>query len=420
MNGDTDLDILFDPAQRAQLDSVLSSCGLKRFRSSPRMQYNAIEDFIGFDQATAKIWHIHTHYQMTLGEPYLKGYTITPWGSLLLSNRIRGEANIWTSSPSEELVLKFCRIALKLRWRDQIRKLKIKKDDLQEINWLKDRVSRDQLALSADLMVKEKSKEIILQLYDTELVKRNQFTDLQKKLRNEFRYFTGYHRFSSWSARTFRELAWLYGGIKRRKGWGNYYPRSRVSPSGGLVVSFLGYDGEGKKAILSSIKKEFGKKLDVVSFNFESGKDFSKSRGNAVARIYRAVSLAKEKKRKQAKMVRARNNGFLVLTNGYPHAVPGLQGGPLLSQYREKKGILKRIADWEEKIYESFSINAPDLTVKLVIPAEPEPGMAEKEIENLKRSVTDLDIADHTVIIDPTRDLHATCAEEMREIWNLI
>ena len=94
LDGDTDLDVLFDPAQRSELEHVFSECGLKRFRATPQMQYNAIEDYIGFDQETAKIWHVHTHYRMTLGEKHLKGYTITPWGPILLKDRIRVEEGI--------------------------------------------------------------------------------------------------------------------------------------------------------------------------------------------------------------------------------------------------------------------------------------------------------------------------------------
>ena len=113
LNGDTDLDVLFEPTERSLLEQVFAECGLKRFRVTPLMQYAAIEDYIGFDQKEAKIWHVHTHYRMTLGEKHLKGYTVTPWGNVILRNRIR-QQQVWTSNPSDELVLLYCRIALKL------------------------------------------------------------------------------------------------------------------------------------------------------------------------------------------------------------------------------------------------------------------------------------------------------------------
>ena len=49
--GDTDLDMLFLPEQRSEIDRVLNECGLKRFRATPLMQYKGIEDYIGFTQS---------------------------------------------------------------------------------------------------------------------------------------------------------------------------------------------------------------------------------------------------------------------------------------------------------------------------------------------------------------------------------
>lgn len=458
LNGDTDLDILFDPRQRSEIDRVFSECGLKRFRSTPMMQYNAIEDFIGFDQEAAKIWHVHTHYRMTLGESHLKGYTVTPWGSKLLNNRVRGEENVWTSDAADELVLLFCRIALKLRWRDLIRKLG--KDDQVELVWLKKRVSREKLENAAAQLLGDRSKANVLLLFDLELKKKKQFVNLQKALRKELKLFTSYGRFSSWFTRTCRELFWLFGGVKRRLGLSNYTANRRVSPSGGLVVAILGCDGAGKSTTLSYVLKEFNKKIDVVSIYFGSGDGSSsllrkpmkliaskvggkgvghavekeyqdnkkvslKARAYSAAKIVWAVALAKEKEKKLHQMVKARNNGLLVLTDRYPQSqMPGASDGPLLSRYKDSKGLLKAISMWEQRVYESFSKNAPDLTIKLVVPTETaisrKPEMTVEEIENKKNIVMSMDISENTAVIDTSRPFEITRGEVMKEIWDLI
>lgn len=458
LSGDTDLDVLFDPAQRTELERVFDECGLKRFRATPLMQYNAIEDFIGFDQEAAKIWHVHTHYRMTLGENHLKGYTITPWGPVLLKDRVRGEADVWTSDPSDEFVLLLCRIALKLRWRDLNRNLG--KDDRVETAWLKERISAESVGASADKMVGKKSKEIILKLYNSNLTKKSQFSALQKALRKELKSFTAYSRFGSWFTRTKREVFWLYGGVMRRLGWSNYNANRRVSPSGGLVVAILGCDGAGKSTTLSYIKKEFNKKLDVVSIYFGSGDGSSsllrkpmklvarkvggkgvghavekeyeekkkvslKSRLYSVAKVLWAVTLAKEKKTKQRQMVKARNNGLLVLTDRYPQSnMPGASDGPLLSRYQNRKGLMKIISDWEQRVYESFSVNPPDLTIKLMVPTDVaiarKPEMTVEEIDNKKNIVMGMNISEHTAVIDTSRPFEITRGEVMKEIWNLI
>ena len=458
LDGDTDLDVLFDPAQRSDLERIFSECGLKRFRATPQMQYNAIEDYIGFDQETAKIWHVHTHYRMTLGEKHLKGYTITPWGPILLKDRIRVEEGIWTSDPSDELVLLMCRIALKLRKRDIGQKLG--KDDRVELAWLKERVSKENLSDAAGRMLEEKSKKIVLSLYDADLKKKGQFKKLQRVLRKEFKPFTAYSRYGSWRARTDREIFWLYGGIKRRLGLASYVANRRISPSGGLVVAILGCDGAGKSTTISYIKKEFRKKLDVASIYLGSGdgsssllrkpmklvarkvggkgvghaveKEYAekkkvslKSRLYSLAKIIWAVTLAKEKKKKQRQMVKARNNGLLVITDRYPQTnMAGAGDGPLLSRYQKSRGLLKKISDWEYNIYKSFATNAPDLAIKLMVPTEVaierKPEMTVEEIENKKNIVMSLDISEHTAVIDTSRPFEITRGEVMREIWNLI
>lgn len=458
LEGETDLDMLFDPSQRSELERVFSECGLKRFRATPLMQYNAIEDYIGFDQKEAKIWHVHVHYRMTLGENHLKGYTVTPWGTILLKNKIKGEEGVWTTDPADEFVLLLCRIALKYRWRDLSRKLG--KDDQFEIEWLRKLIDEKSVDASASKLVGENSKNIILALFNAELRKKIQFVTLQKTLRKELKPFTAYGRMGSWFIRTMREIFWFYGGVKRRFGWNNYNANRRVSPSGGLAVAILGCDGAGKSTTLSYIQKEFGKKLDVVSIYFGSGDGNSsllrkpmklvaqkvggKGVGHAVEKEYAekkkvsfksrlyssskviwAITLANEKITKRHQMTKARNNGLLVLTDRYPQSnVSGASDGPLLGRYQNSHGLLKRISDWELKTYENFSKNAPDLTIKLTVPTNVaiarKPEMTVEEIENKKNIIENVNISEHTAMIDTSRPFKITCGEVMKAIWDLI
>lgn len=458
LEGDTDLDMLFDPSQRTELERVFDECGLKRFRAAPLMQYNAIEDFIGFDEQAAKIWHVHTHYRMTLGEKHLKGYTVNGWGQALLKNRIRGDFNVWTSAPEYELVLLLCRIALKLRWRDAGRG--IGRDDRAELDWLVGRTDRADFEKAARELTGAESAAILVSMADKHIVDKGQLVPLQRSLRKELKAFSSYGRLGSFFKRTEREVFWLYGGAKRRLGIGTYSASRRVSPSGGLVVAILGCDGAGKSTTISYIKKEFSKKLDVASVYFGSGdgsssllrkpmklvarkvggkgvghavdKEYAekkkvslKSRLYSAAKIIWAVTLANEKKSKLKKMVKARNNGLLVLTDRYPQSnLPGAGDGPLLYRYKSGRGLTKRIADWEQRVYESFSVNPPDLAVKLTVPTETaiarKPEMTAEEIEHKKNIVMSMDISEHTVVIDTSRPFEVTRGEVMKEIWDLI
>ena len=458
LNGDTDLDMLFDPSQRTELEQALDICGMKRFRAVPLMQYNAIEDFIGFDQNTSKIWHLHTHYRMTLGEKHLKGYTVTPWGKYILDNRVIGEEEVYVAAPEIELILLLFRIALKLRGRDTGRKLG--KDDSIELAWLLERIDPDKLEETAVQMAGKKTASIIAHMMEQPLTRKSQFVKLQKELRGELRWFTSYSRMTSWFVRSVREVFWLYGGVRRRLGFCGYTASRRISPSGGCVVAILWCDGAGKSTTLDYVRKEFGKKLDVAAIYFGSGdgscswfrrpmklvaqrvggrglghsveKEYRgggrvsmKSRAYSAAKVLWAVSLAREKEKKLRQMVRARNNGMLVLTDRYPQSnMPGYSDGPLLSRYKEAGGILRRLYEWETDIYRSASVNPPDLTIKLMVPTEVaisrKPEMTQEEIEAKKHAVMEMDISEHVVVIDTSRPFGITRGEVMKEIWNLI
>lgn len=458
LEGDTDLDVLFDPVQRVDLERVLDECGLKRFRATPLMQYNAIEDFIGFDKETAKIWHLHTHYRMTLGEKHLKGYTVNPWGRLMLDNRRIDEQGIYCSAYEDELILLLIRMTMKLRYRDFGKK--IGKDDKIELSWLLDHVTKEKLNARMSLFVGEKATSEMVRLLDNPpIVKRGQLRRLHKILLKELNLFTGYTRLGSRYMRTKREIYWFIGGIKRRLGVNSCVANRRVSPNGGNVIAFLGCDGAGKSTTLAYVKKELNKKLDVCTIYFGSGDGSSsllrkpmkmvakkvggkgvghavekeykkkkkislKSRIYSFAKIIWAVTLAKEKKSKIKQQTKARNNGLIVLTDRYPQTFfPGCSDGPLLSKY-EGKGLLGKIAAWEHKIYASAAINPPDLTVKLIVPTKVaisrKPEMTAKEIETKKTIVMGLNLSENTFVVDTSRPFEETRAIILEAIWNII
>lgn len=459
LEGETDLDVLFLPEQRSEIDRVLNTCGLKRFRATPLMQYNAIEDYIGFDQETAKIWHLHTHYRMTFGEKHLKGYTATSWGHQILKNRIWDEKGIYTSCAEDELLLLIIRNSMKLRWRDFGKR--IGNDDLKEFEWLLKRVDKAKLSNYAHQYLGTKSTKEILRLIENSLTNKNQMITLHRLLLKDLSKFTGYSRISSWWTRTKREVFWLFGAVARKMDIGMNKPNRRLSPSGGCVVAFLGCDGAGKSTTIKYVKKEFEKKIDVKTVYLGSGDGSSsllrkpmklvakrvggkgvghaveneyannkkvslKARLYSLAKIIWAITLANEKKKKLKAITKARNNGMLVLIDRYPQTeIPGYSDGPLLTKYLENKhGFLFRIAKREWKIYESAYINPPDLTLKLMVPTKVaiarKPEMTSKEIENKKEAVMRMNPSLHSIVVDTSVDMNVSLGNVMNEIWKLI
>lgn len=461
LNGDTDLDVLFLPEQRALIDHVLSGLGMKRFRDVPLMQYNAIEDYIGLDIETAKIWHLHVHYRMTFGEKHLKGYTAN-WQTRLLEDRRLDESGVYCTSYADEYFLLLLRMAMKLRKRDVGKK--IGSDDLVELSWLKECANKEAVVRSATAFLNEECAEEIEKLLDTQLLRKGQLRKLYRKSKKALKYYTGYSSLGSAYMRTKRELFWLVGGVKRRLGWSINKPSRRVSPSGGAVVAFLGCDGAGKSTTLAYVKKEFKKKLDVKAEYLGSGDGSSsllrkpmklvakkvggkgvghsvdkeldsnkaeKSKKSLKARVYSlakviwAVTLAKEKKTKLRKICKARNSGMLVLIDRYPQTeISGYSDGPLLGRYIKNKGLYGIAARYERIIYESARINAPDLFLKLIVPTEVaiarKPEMTAEEIDNKKAAVRAMYTNCNCVEIDTSKDKSVTFGEVMDAIWQVI
>lgn len=459
LTGDTDLDMLFLPEQRNEIDKILNSCGLKRFRSTPLMQYNAIEDYIGFDYEKAKIWHLHTHYRMTLGEKHLKGYTVTPWGYKIIKNRILDKTGIYTSCPEDELILLLSRIALKLRWRDYGKKLE--KEDIAEIKYLIERIDYNKLEQHSDSFFEKNSKKEFVSLIKADLNNKNQFINFKKILIEELSGFTGNSYFSSFYLKLLREIYWLYGAVIRHIGLKTNVPNRRISPSGGCVISFLGCDGAGKTTTINYVKKELTKKLDVKIIYFGSGdgecawyrkpmkfiaklvggkgvghkieSDYSnknklsiKSKLYLFAKILWAIALAFEKRNKLKDMTKARNAGMIVITDRYPQSrIMGISDGPLLTKYLKcNNSFLRNIAEKEFEIYKSASINPPDLFIKLMIPTahaiSRKPEMTIEEIEKKKEAVNEMNFANKSVVIDTSVDFENSISNVMSEIWKII
>lgn len=453
--GDTDLDILVHYSQKEKIEKILNESGLKRFRATGYMQYNAVEDFIGFDKGEAKIWHVHLHYKLTLGEKHLKSYTL-PWAEYLLNNRVYSdEHGIYTSKPEDELVLLLIRLSLKYRWRDYF--VKISSGDMLEMKWLIERVDDKEYSESVNNLLGMDYVSEFKKLLTNDIIYKRKLYSLQKRLRKTLKHFTSYSVSGSYISRSIRELLWLLSGVSKRLGINNSRPQRRVSPSGGTVVAVLGCDGAGKSTTIRYVKKELNKKIDVkhiylgsgdgqssiariplkivakkiggrgigASINKSQSKSF-KSKAYSLSKIVWATILALEKKKKIKEITKARNNGILVITDRYPQcSVMGYNDGPLLSKYLQSKSItLRKISEWELSIYKSAAINPPELLIKLMVSTETaikrKPEMTKEEIESKKNAVNLIDFSTNSKVISTDQEIKVSLGETMDEIWKII
>ena len=72
LDGKTDLDLLVHRRDMLSFERALGIFGFKRILSPPWKRSDGIEDYLGFDQASAALVHLHVHYKVVLGEKHLK------------------------------------------------------------------------------------------------------------------------------------------------------------------------------------------------------------------------------------------------------------------------------------------------------------------------------------------------------------
>jgi hypothetical protein len=155
--GATDVDALFDRAAVGPLTRLLVQLGFKRFVVKPGRGYPGIEDYVGCDEATGTLTHLHVHYQLTLGEKFLKGHRL-PWEERYLETRVFDEGHgLYVADPRLELIVLVVRQAMKLRLRDRVAALlgrEFFRGGMQrEFRWLVERTDpADVRALAAELV----------------------------------------------------------------------------------------------------------------------------------------------------------------------------------------------------------------------------------------------------------------------------
>jgi thymidylate kinase len=453
--GDTDLDLLVARSAARTAQAVLSEHGMKRFDAGLSTGYPAVEDWLGFDDDTGRLMHLHVHYALPVGELHLKSYALPLAGSVLAARVRDAETGVAISAPGHELLLLLLRYALKARGRDRLAaRSAFGGGALREYQWL---LARAQPAAVCALAECELGAEVAEAL--APLLERPPELSGLLRLRRVLRRVLAPYR--TWSApeaalrRVSREIVQRLTRRLRRSGV--QLPRTfrRKSPIGGAVIAFVGCDGAGKSTVLAEMRRWLGWKLDVYSIYFGSGDGpvsalrrplvfvrlLQKRLGPAQppeqrsrvltprrlspARALWALVLAREKAARLRIAERARQRGLVVVCDRYPQSqVLGFNDGPLLSPWLESPAAWKRrLARYELGVYQSASRLAPNLALKLDISPEVavrrKPEMALAECARRRAAVATLDWGPRCrhVVIDAEQPLEQVLLEAKRAIW---
>jgi len=465
--GTTDIDILVDRAATQPLGRVLAATPFKHFTTVAWRSYPAIESYLGLDPDSGKLLHLHVHYQLTLGERYLKGYRL-PWEELLLSTRRWDEASgIYLADPHLELVLLTVRLALKLHLRDRalavLGRRYLRRSPLREFRWLVARIERDRLRDLAGSLVGRRATELLLAMVNDGMPSVQRLIAFRRSVRPRLGTYRTYRPFTAWRLRWTREWTERLVALGRRLGF--LVPTRRVVPQGGLLVAFVGADGSGKSTVTAAITRWLSADLDAVRLYFGNGKGARSlprrllelvaalvrrttrrhavppaggpsrpapaGRGTGRSRLRDwgdllwILALTRERRLKFRWARHARNRGLVVICDRFPQSqLPGLNDGPWLGHWLRDPSLFRRMAARRELAAIRLAEQcAPDLVVKLHVPIrtaqERRPAIDATQLVRKAEQIAALQYpgTPQVVDIDATQPLERVLLDVKRALW---
>lgn len=445
--GDTDLDILCDEKQTDLIEKVFRETGYLRLTSQFGSRYPGVEDWLGCDEETGRLIHIHLHYDIITGHQGMKEYSLQ-WTKLALETRILNETyDIYVIDPTLELILLYSRIGLKAT-REKINKARnnqfhLSVGDIKEIEYLRPLVKFEKLKF----LVEEtfiKTSNTMISLFDNDLFDGHWYlalhhccvTDLEKWNRKK-------------GVNKIIDRLYYYFAIRFRIYFNaifyeKFLVKKSLGKSRGVKIAFLGQDGAGKSTVTDEVKKWLGWKVDIRKYYLGSGDHYLSwqkklngflKRKNMFEILRKFISISDLSKlsRKVLKLTgeaeRYTQEGGVAIFDRYPQIqYPGINDGPKIRIALNNKRMpvfmrkyLEYLAGREEKNYRKASSFAPDLVIKMILPPEVSiERKPEEMLESVKEKheiIKNLTFANSEVLlIDATMDLN----EELRMIHNAI
>ena len=404
MTGATDVDVLIDRRGAQRLAHILTATPhFKRFIVKAGRGYPGIEDYVGFDAPTGMLTHLHLHYQLTLGEKFLKGHRL-PWEEVVLATRVRDpEFGVWVTEPHLELLILIARHVMKLRWRDSLLAAGgqhyFRGGMLRELRWLIARVRPDRLVAVATPLVGAPAAALLAQMVGDPQGRGPTIGQLRAFRRVADPRLSSYRMYSAWGATRrmwTREWTWIWWRVK------NWFVRAptkstRTPPHGGLAVAFVGADGSGKSTLTTEVAKWLAREIAVITTYGGSGKGSASTRRRMLqqmgdltrprrtdgvpppptgmrllGKLLWVLSLVRERRRWAFHVRSARSLGLVVLSDRLPQTqFAGLNDGPRYAEWLSASSWLRRfVARKEQASFHEAELVPPDVVIRLNVPIE--------------------------------------------------
>ena len=456
--GEGDIDLLVARGDLHCAQAVLVDRDFKLFPSVADRDHPAALSFLGYDERSGRLIHIHLHSQLIVGERLLRNYRI-PWEEVLLSRAVfHPTLPIRILEPTSEAVLLVVRACLELGrldpmtlsvWQATVGKFALDRAELAT------RIDRAALrAHTAELSTDELAELLADSFYDERPLESQ--VRLRRRVRKHCSAYRSYNAVEARMRSAWRSVLWVAGALNKRV---LHTPRpwNRRTPGGGWLVAIIGVDGSGKSTSVATMRAWLGAKVDVMPLYFGTGdgrpslflwplklamplmmralgsKPSCASHGKISGRppglLYSlllmvwAVAVAIDKRTKLTAARRATSRGLVVITDRFPqNQTLGFNDGPLLARLTTVPRWLRR---FEGAAYDLAHRLPPDLVIKLVVTPETaarrEPNMDPVVIRERIAVLQRLDFPGARVVcVDAEQPLAEVIRAVKHEIWRLI
>jgi len=455
LRGGSDVDLLVALKDMHRMELILLKQDFKRVTTLASSDHGAITSFLGFDDATGRLIHLHVHFRLMLGEPLLKNYH-APWEQELLARAVfHPSLPIRMLDPVSEALLLTVRMSLELSGFDPValrqreatlRKFELDREELSE------RINPEDLRELAARLLGEDAAGVPGEI----LFDSGSANSAKRRLKKNLSPFRTYNSLEIRVRSLSRAFSWAAGHLNKRI---LHLPRpwSRRAPGGGRVISIIGVDGSGKSTAVSTIKTWLGDEIDVMPIYLGTGngrasllllplklivllatkligprpketpdgKASARHRGPlyTILMMVWATIVAIEKRGKLLSAHRGADRGLLVVTDRYPQdEILDFNEAPMLARLSNVPGWLRR---FEANAYAPARRLPPDLVVKLIVSRATaerrEPELSPTVIQRRLESVKKLKFAGATLVsIDAEQPLERVSLAIKREVWRIL
>jgi thymidylate kinase len=403
LSGQTDLDLLVNARDEILFKQVLDNFKFKEILSPLEKRFPGLEDYLGFDQKTGKLVHLHIHYKLVLGERYIKNHHL-PIENLVLNN-LRLRDGVYIPIPEIELMLLILRMNMKV---DSISLVKHFIRGLQGIPYTAypSDIEDEFIALCEEhdpLVLKKIVKESNLSI-DYSLYKKfiHEFTSNNLsalgiiKYRNKILHgLSDYRRESGIHPR----IKYFIFSIKELPVIRRVFPaKKKTLPNDGLSVSLVGADGSGKSTHVADLSQWLSWKMAVTNYYYGIPKSFlikvyslflrimNKMQLNSINEFFQNLLLlyiSRSRYRISKKIQNDKKRGLITISDRFPlkyfQSMSEPMDGPKI---RKNNKLNNYLAVLERRNYEKI-VN-PDCILVLKV-----------TLNELRKRKTDLDLNTH-------------------------